>query len=176
MRKKERQTTTWTSASLILYSFWKALEFFQKSILLLFFCCYNINVYALIYAFCIGVALVIERKGKMKRKQPFWVRLFSPVRLKTQRIYVAGSHPRVRLAAFNVFVGIGSFLVAFLLGSVLMIPGESNAEDVSVLSNDASLSIALTPEAMNLAVTPTPDGTLASDEMAIQVSTDNTTG
>ena len=112
----------------------------------------------------------------MKRKQPFWVRLFSPVRLKTQRIYVAGSHPRVRLAAFNVFVGIGSFLVAFLLGSVLMIPGESNAEDVSLLSNDASLSVALTPEAMNLAVTPTPDGTLASDELAIQVSTDNTTG
>ena len=112
----------------------------------------------------------------MKRKQPFWVRLFSPVRLKTQRIYVAGSHPRVRLAAFNVFVGIGSFLVAFLLGSVLMIPGESSAEDVSTLSNDASLSVALTPEAMNLAVTPTPDGTLASDEMAIQVSTDNTTG
>lgn len=112
----------------------------------------------------------------MKRKQPFWVRLFSPVRLKTQRIYVAGSHPRVRLAAFNVFVGIGSFLVAFLLGSVLMIPGESSAEDISTLSNDASLSVALTPEAMNLAVTPTPDGTLASDEMAIQVSTDNTTG
>ena len=112
----------------------------------------------------------------MKRKQPFWVRLFSPVRLKTQKIYVAGSHPRVRLAAFNVFVGIGSFLVAFLLGSVLMIPGESNAEDVSVLSNDASLSVALTPEAMNLAVTPTPDGTLTSDELAIQVSTDNTTG
>ena len=112
----------------------------------------------------------------MKRKQPFWVRLFSPVRLKTQRIYVAGSHPRVRLAAFNVFVGVGSFLVAFLLGSVLMIPGESSAEDISTLSNDASLSVALTPEAMNLAVTPTPDGTLASDEMAIQVSTDNTTG
>lgn len=112
----------------------------------------------------------------MKRKQPFWVRLFSPVRLKTQRIYVAGSHPRVRLAAFNVFVGIGSFLVAFLLGSVLMTPGESSAEDISTLSNDASLSVALTPEAMNLAVTPTPDGTLASDEMAIQVSTDNTTG
>lgn len=112
----------------------------------------------------------------MKRKQPFWVRLFSPVRLKTQRIYVAGSHPRVRLAAFNVFVGVGSFLVAFLLGSVLMTPGESNAEDISTLSNDASLSVALTPEAMNLAVTPTPDGTLASDEMAIQVSTDNTTG
>ena len=112
----------------------------------------------------------------MKRKQPFWVRLFSPVRLKTQRIYVAGSHPRVRLAAFNVFVGIGSFLVAFLLGSVLMIPGESSAEDVSTLSNDAILSVALTPEAMNLAVTPTPDGTLASDELAIQVSTDNTTG
>ena len=112
----------------------------------------------------------------MKRKQPFWVRLFSPVRLKTQKIYVAGSHPRVRLAAFNVFVGIGSFLVAFLLGSVLMTPGESSAEDISTLSNDASLSVALTPEAMNLAVTPTPDGTLASDEMAIQVSTDNTTG
>ena len=112
----------------------------------------------------------------MKRKQPFWVRLFSPVRLKTQRIYVAGSHPRVRLAAFNVFVGIGSFLVAFLLGSVLMTPGESSAEDISTLSNDASLSVALTPEAMNLAVTPTPDGTLASDELAIQVSTDNTTG
>ncbi|MBM6937366.1 InlB B-repeat-containing protein [Pseudoflavonifractor phocaeensis] len=112
----------------------------------------------------------------MKRKQPFWVRLFSPVRLKTQRIYVAGSHPRVRLAAFNVFVGIGSFLVAFLLGSVLMIPGESSAEDVSTLANDASLSAALTPEAMNLAVTPTPGGTLASDELAIQVSTDNTTG
>ena len=142
----------------------------------MFFCCYNINVYALICAFCIGVALVIERKGKMKRKQPFWVRLFSPVRLKTQRIYVAGSHPRVRLAAFNVFVGIGSFLVAFLLGSVLMIPGESSAEDISTLSNDASLSVDLTPEAMNLAITPTPDGTLASDEMAIQVSTDNTTG
>lgn len=123
-----------------------------------------------------GAAQVIERKGKMKRKQPFWVRLFSPVRLKTQRIYVAGSHPRVRLAAFNVFVGVGSFLVAFLLGSVLMIPGESNAEDVSVLSNDASLSVALTPETMNLAVTPTPDGTLASDELAIQVNTDNTTG
>ena len=112
----------------------------------------------------------------MKRKQPFWVRLFSPVKLKTQRIDKAGSHPRVRFAAFNVFVGIGSFLVAFLLGSVLMIPGESSAEDISTLSNDASLSVALTPEAMNLAVTPTPDGTLASDEMAIQVSTDNTTG
>ena len=112
----------------------------------------------------------------MKRKQPFWVRLFSPVRLKTQRIYVAGSHPRVRLAAFNVFVGIGSFLVAFLLGSVLMTPGESSAEDVSTLANDASLSVALTPEAMNLSVTPTPDGTLVSDELAIQVSTDNTTG
>ena len=112
----------------------------------------------------------------MKRKQPFWVRLFSPVRLKTQRIYVAGSHPRVRLAAFNVFVGVGSFLVAFLLGSVLMTPGESSAEDVSTLANDASLSVALTPEAMNLAVTPTPGGTLASDELAIQVSTDNTTG
>ena len=112
----------------------------------------------------------------MKRKQPFWVRLFSPVKLKTQRIDKAGSHPRVRLAAFNVFVGIGSFLVAFLLGSVLMIPGESSAEDISTLSNDASLSVALTPEAMNLAVTPTPGGTLASDEMAIQVSTDNTTG
>ena len=112
----------------------------------------------------------------MKRKQPFWVRLFSPVRLKTQRIYVAGSHPRVRLAAFNVFVGAGSFLVAFFLGSVLMTPGESSAEDVSTLSNDASLSVALTPEAMNLAVTPTPGGTLASDELAIQVSTDNTTG
>lgn len=112
----------------------------------------------------------------MKRKQPFWVRLFSPVKLKTQRIDKAGSHPRVRLAAFNVFVGIGSFLVAFLLGSVLMIPGESSAEDISTLSNDASLSVALTPEAMNLAVTPTPDGTLASDEMAIQVSTDHTAG
>ena len=112
----------------------------------------------------------------MKRKQPFWVRLFSPVRLKTQRIYVAGSHPRVRLTAFNIFVGIGSFLVAFLLGSILMIPGDSNAEDATTLANDASLSVALTPEAMNLAVTPTPDGTLASDEMAIQVSTDNTTG
>ena len=57
-----------------------------------------------------------------------------------------------------------------------MTPGESSAEDISTLSNDASLSVALTPEAMNLAVTPTPDGTLASDEMAIQVSTDNTTG
>lgn len=112
----------------------------------------------------------------MKRKQPFWVRLFSPVKLKTQRIDKAGSHPRVRLAAFNVFVGVGSFLVAFLLGSVLMIPGESSAEDISTLSNDASLSVALTPEAMNLAVTPTPDGTLTSDELAIQVSTDNTTG
>ena len=112
----------------------------------------------------------------MKRKQPFWVRLFSPVKLKTQRIDKAGSHPRVRLAAFNVFVGVGSFLVAFLLGSILMIPGDSNAEDAAILANDASLSVALTPEAMNLAVTPTPDGTLASDEMAIQVSTDNTTG
>ena len=38
------------------------------------------------------------------------------------------------------------------------------------------MSIALTPEAMNLAVTPTPGGTLTSDELAIQVSTDNTTG
>ena len=112
----------------------------------------------------------------MKRKQPFWVRLFSPVKLKTQRIYVAGSHPRVRLTAFNIFIGVGSFLVAFLLGSILMIPGDSNAEDAATLANDASLSVALTPEAMNLAVTPTPDGTLTSDEMAIQVSTDNTTG
>lgn len=112
----------------------------------------------------------------MKRKQPFWVRLFSPVKLKTQRIDKAGSHPRVRLAAFNVFVGVGSFLVAFLLGSVLMIPGESSAEDISTLSNDASLSVALTPEAMNLAVTPTLDGTIVSDDLAIQVSTDNTTG
>ena len=57
-----------------------------------------------------------------------------------------------------------------------MIPGDSNAEDATTLANDASLSVALTPEAMNLAVTPTPDGTLASDEMAIQVSTDNATG
>ena len=67
-------------------------------------------------------------------------------------------------------------MVSFLLGSVLMIPGDSNAEDAATLSNDASLSIALIPEAMNLAVTPTPDGTLASDELAIQISTDNTTG
>ena len=67
-------------------------------------------------------------------------------------------------------------MIAFLLGSILMIPGDSNAEDAATLANDASLSVALTPEAMNLAVTPTPDGTLASDEMAIQVSTDNTTG
>ena len=72
--------------------------------------------------------------------------------------------------------GLIRVLIAFIFGSFLLIPSDSNAEDATTLANDASLSVALTPEAMNLAVTPTPDGTLASDEMAIQVSTDNTTG
>ena len=113
----------------------------------------------------------------MKRKQPFWVRLFSPVRLKTQRIYVAGSHPRVRLAAFNVFVGIGSFLVAFVLGSFLLIPGDSNAEEsIATLSNDPALAVAITPENLNLSITPTPSGALSADELNINVNTDNETG
>ena len=85
-------------------------------------------------------------------------------------------HPRVRATALYTFIALGSFLIAFIFGSFLLIPSDSNAEDATTLANDASLSVALTPEAMNLAVTPTPDGTLASDEMAIQVSTDNTTG
>ena len=124
-----------------------------------------------------GAAQVIERKGKMKRKQPFWVRLFSPVRLKTQRIYVAGSHPRVRLAAFNVFVGVGSFLVAFVLGSFLLIPGDSNAEEsIATLSNDPALAVAITPENLNLSITPTPSGALSADELNINVNTDNETG
>ena len=106
----------------------------------------------------------------------FFLNLISPVKLQTSQIKLNRSHTKAHNTFLTLFVGIGSFLVAFLLGSVLMIPGESNAEDISVLSNDASLSIALTPEAMNLAVTPTPDGTLTSDELAIQVSTDNTTG
>lgn len=127
--------------------------------------------------FCIGVALVIERKGKMKRKQPFWVRLFSPVKLKTQRIDKAGSHPRVRLAAFNVFVGVGSFLVAFVLGSFLLIPGDSNAEEsIATLSNDPALAVAITPENLNLSITPTPSGALSADELNINVNTDNETG
>lgn len=113
----------------------------------------------------------------MKRKQPFWVRLFSPVRLKTQRIYVAGSHPRVRLAAFNIFVGAGAFLVAFVLGSFLLIPGDSNAEEsIATLSNDPTLAVAITPENLNLSITPTPSGTLSADELNINVNTDNETG
>ena len=86
------------------------------------------------------------------------------------------SHTKAHNIFLTLFVGIGSFLIAFIFGSFLLIPSDSNAEDATILANDASLSVALTPEAMNLAVTPTPDGTLASDEMAIQVSTDNTTG
>lgn len=127
--------------------------------------------------FYIGAALVIERKGKMKRKQPFWVRLFSPVRLKTQRIYVAGSHPRVRLTAFNIFVGIGSFLIAFIFGSLLLIPGDSSAEEsIVTLSNDPALAVAITPENLNLSITPTPSGALSADELNINVNTDNETG
>ena len=113
----------------------------------------------------------------MKRKQPFWVRLFSPVKLKTQRIDKAGSHPRVRLAAFNVFVGVGSFLVAFVLGSFLLIPGDSNAEEsIATLSNDPALAVAITPENLNLSITPTPSGALSADELNINVNTDNETG
>ena len=113
----------------------------------------------------------------MKRKQPFWVRLFSPVRLKTQRIYVAGSHPRVRLTAFNIFVGIGSFLVAFIFGSLLLIPGDSSAEEsIATLSNDPALAVAITPENLNLSITPTPSGALSADELNINVNTDNETG
>ncbi len=113
----------------------------------------------------------------MKRKQPFWVRLFSPVKLKTQRIDKAGSHPRVRLAAFNVFVGVGSFLVAFVLGSFLLIPGDSNAEEsIATLSNDPTLAVAITPENLNLSIAPTPSGSLSADELNINVNTDNETG
>lgn len=112
----------------------------------------------------------------MKRKQPFWVRLFSPVKLKTQRIDKAGSHPRVRLAAFNVFVGVGSFLVAFFLGSFLMTPGDSSAEDSATLANDATLSIALTPQIVALNAIPSPDGNLTSGNLNIQTATNNTTG
>ena len=113
----------------------------------------------------------------MKRKQPFWVRLFSPVRLKTQRIYVAGSHPRVRLTAFNIFIGIGSFLVAFIFGSLLLIPGDSSAEEsIATLSNDPALAVAITPENLNLSITPTPSGALSADELNINVNTDNETG
>ena len=113
----------------------------------------------------------------MKRKQPFWVRLFSPVKLKTQRIDKAGSHPRVRLAAFNVFVGVGSFLVAFVLGSFLLIPGDSNAEEsIATLSNDPALAVAIAPENLNLSITPTPSGALSADELNINVNTDNETG
>lgn len=113
----------------------------------------------------------------MKRKQPFWVRLFSPVRLKTQRIYVAGSHPRVRLTAFNIFVGIGSFLVAFIFGSLLLIPGDSSAEEsIATLSNDPALAVAIAPENLSLSITPTPSGALSADELNINVNTDNETG
>lgn len=113
----------------------------------------------------------------MKRKQPFWVRLFSPVKLKTQRIDKAGSHPRVRLAAFNVFVGVGSFLVAFIFGSLLLIPGDSSAEEsIATLSNDPALAVAITPENLNLSITPTPSGALSADELNINVNTDNETG
>lgn len=113
----------------------------------------------------------------MKRKQPFWVRLFSPVKLKTQRIDKAGSHPRVRLTAFNIFVGIGSFLVAFIFGSLLLIPGDSSAEEsIATLSNDPALAVAITPENLNLSITPTPSGALSADELNINVNTDNETG
>lgn len=113
----------------------------------------------------------------MKRKQPFWVRLFSPVSLKTQRIYVAGSHPRARLAAFNIFVGAGSFLVAFIFGSLLLIPGDSSAEEsIATLSNDPTLSVSITPDNFNLSITPSPSGTLSVDELAINIDTDNETG
>ena len=106
----------------------------------------------------------------------FFLNLISPVKLQTSQIKLNRSHTKAHNTFLTLFIGIGSFLIAFIFGSFLLIPGDSNAEDVSTLANDASLSVTLTPEAMNLAVTPTPDGTLTSDELAIQVSTDNTTG
>ena len=106
----------------------------------------------------------------------FFLNLISPAKLQTSQIKLNRSHTKAHNTFLTLFVGAGSFLIAFIFGSFLLIPSDSNAEDAATLANDASLSVALTPEAMNLAVMPTPDGTLASDEMAIQVSTDNTTG
>lgn len=88
-----------------------------------------------------------------------------------------GCSSRVRFAAFNVFVGVGSFLVAFVLGSFLLIPGDSNAEEsIATLSNDPTLAVAITPENLNLSIAPTPSGSLSADELNINVNTDNETG
>ena len=85
-------------------------------------------------------------------------------------------HPRVRATALYTFIALGSFLIAFVFGSFLLIPSDSNAEDATTLANDASLSIALSPSNLDLNLTPTPSGTLSAAELGITINTTNSTG
>ena len=85
-------------------------------------------------------------------------------------------HPRVRATALYTFIALGSFLIAFIFGSFLLIPSDSNAEDATTLANDASLSIALSPSNLDLNLTPTPSGTLSAAELGITINTTNSTG
>ena len=107
----------------------------------------------------------------------FFLNLISPVKLQTSQIKLNRSHTKAHNTFLTLFVGAGSFLVAFIFGSLLLIPGDSSAEEsIATLSNDPALAVAITPENLNLSITPTPSGALSADELNINVNTDNETG
>lgn len=106
----------------------------------------------------------------------FFLNLISPAKLQTSQIKLNRSHTKAHNTFLTLFVGIGSFLIAFIFGSFLLIPSDSNAEDATTLANDASLSIALSPSNLDLNLTPTPSGTLSAAELGITINTTNSTG
>ena len=122
----------------------------------------------------------------------FFLNLISPVTLKTERIHPLSSSGTsysssrfnfrfspssiLHTSALYTFIALGSFLIAFIFGSFLLIPSDSNAEDATTLANDASLSIALSPSNLDLNLTPTPSGTLSAAELGITINTTNSTG
>ena len=107
----------------------------------------------------------------------FFLNLISPVKLQTSQIKLNRSHTKAHNTFLTLFVGAGSFLVAFIFGSLLLIPGDSSAEEsIATLSNDPTLAVAITPENLNLSIAPTPSGSLSADELNINVNTDNETG
>lgn len=107
----------------------------------------------------------------------FFLNLISPAKLQTSQIKLNRSHTKAHNTFLTLFVGAGSFLIAFIFGSLLLIPGDSSAEEsIATLSNDPALAVAITPENLNLSITPTPSGSLSADELNINVNTDNETG
>ena len=84
----------------------------------------------------------------------FFLNLISPAKLQTSQIKLNRSHTKAHNTFLTLFVGAGSFLVAFIFGSLLLIPGDSSAEEsIATLSNDPALAVAITPENLNLSIT-----------------------